>query len=127
MKLLKRKSEKKVPATIQVGLFHVGGVTFPIPREQLARTEFLTRKKRTQADAYAEAVSKLETEIDGVTGGKPLTVETWAACKSSIAQARVKASMAVLMSFGVTHYPVPPEQEARARSFAEPEEVPSGP
>lgn len=125
MSLLKRKTQKKAPVTVQVGIFHIGGISFPIPREQLARTEFLTRKKRTQPEAYGEALLKLEEEIHALTAGNDLTAETWAASRAPMAKARVKASMAVLMSFGVTHYPVPLEQEERARSLAKEDESPS--
>lgn len=127
MSILNRKTRSKAPATIQVGIFHCAAMSFPIPREQLSKTEFLTRKKRTQPGAFEEAVEKLETEIAALTGGKELTVETWASARSAMGQARVKASMAVLMSFGVTHYPVPADQEARARALAAIEEAPSGP
>lgn len=127
MSLLKRKPQKKGPATIQVGIFHSAEMSFPIPREQLARTEFLTRKKRTQPEAFDEAVKKLEEEIASLTGGKGLTEESWMASKSAIGQGRVKASMAVLMTFGVSQYPVPLDQEARARALSASEEAPSGP
>lgn len=127
MALLKRKPKSKAPPTIQVGVFHCAGVAFPIPREQLAKTEFLTRKKRLQPEAYDEAILKFETEVSALTGGQPVTAEVWAANGSAIAKARVKATMAVLMSFGVTQFPVPADQEARARALATPEPTPSDP
>jgi hypothetical protein len=117
-------AQKGKGAKPSVAGFICNGMAFPIPREQLARTEFLTRSKRRKPEAFDEAVRSFETEVTNLTGGDPLGPETWAGAKSISRQARVKASMAVLMSFGVTAWPVSPAEEAAARAMATPlEEV----
>lgn len=124
MKIFRKKSSAPADgksAKAAVGVFSCNGMTFPIPREQLARTEFLTRGKRRKTEAFDEAVRGFEAEVAAITGGEPLTLESWIGAKSASRQARVKASMAVLMSFGVTAWPVSPEEEARARAMAGPE------
>jgi hypothetical protein len=125
MALFSRKTRRKAESTggrKPIGVFTCGGMSFPIPREQLARTEFLTRGKRRNPAAFDEAVRGFEAEVAALTGGGPLDVASWSGSGSLSRQARVKASMAVLMSFGVTAWPVSPEEEATARALADPVE-----
>jgi hypothetical protein len=110
---------KKKPKKIQVHMFFYNGIGFAIPRGEAARVEILTRRKRKHPDGFSEAVKKLEDELTALIGDQQLTDESWIGSKSPMGQARVKAAMAVLLSFGISQYPIPKEQEEAARALAE--------
>jgi len=109
-------SKKKKPVLVYV--LACNGLLLTIPRGEYAKTEFFTRKKRTHPEGFDEAVLKFETELKALTGGEPLTPETWGGKGKLRAQANVKAAAAVLLTFGVSAYPVPEEQETQARAMA---------
>ncbi|MCE6959717.1 hypothetical protein LAZ40_11870 [Cereibacter sphaeroides] len=118
--MFNRKARKAAAAPKpQVRCFHMAGIEFPIPRELVVRTEVLTRGRRKLPQAFDEAVGQLESELVSVTGGAEVTPSLWLTVRSRIDQARVKAAMAVLLSFGVTSYPVSEEQEAAARAMSQ--------
>lgn len=109
-------ARKKKP--VMHHMFHYGDMALPIPRPEVAKTEVLTRKKRRHPDGFDEAVRKLEAEVTAMVGEQELTSESWISAKSKIGQARIKSAMAVLLTFGVSRYPVPAEEEAAARALA---------
>lgn len=116
--------KKKKPLIVHA--FNCHDLLLTIPRGDLARTEFLTRRKRILPDGYDEAIAKFETELHALTDGAPLTPETWGGKGNLKKQANLKAAAAVLMTFGVSHYPVPDTQAALARALAPPRiEIPA--
>jgi hypothetical protein len=115
---VKGKPEKK----LMVHGFRCQDLLLAVPREIAARVAALTAKKRTRPDAYDEAIAKFEAELATLTGGAPLTAETWGGKGRAKDQADLVAAAAVLLSFGVSAYPVPADQEAAARALAGPTE-----
>jgi hypothetical protein len=108
----------KKPKTTIVHVLNCNGVLLTVPRGEYAKTEFLTRKKRVLPTGFDEAVAKFETELAALTDGEPLTPDTWGGKGKLRLQANLKAAAAVLMTFGVSEFPVPADQEARARALA---------
>jgi len=108
----------KKPKTVILHVLNCNGVLLTVPRGEYAKTEFLTRKKRVLPNGFEEAVAKFHKELAALTGGEPLTPETWGGKGKLRLQANVKAAAAVLMTFGVSEFPVPADQEARARALA---------
>lgn len=111
-----KTKKKKKPGLFH--MFHHGNLAFPIPQREVARTEILTRQKRRHSDGFDEAVSKLEAEISAMSGDDGLSVDSWAKAKP-IVKGRVLASMGILLTFGVSRYPVSDEEEAAARALAD--------
>jgi hypothetical protein len=117
-------TKKKKPVLVHA--FSCHDLLLTIPRGDLAKTEFLTRRKRVLPNGYDEAIAKFETELTALTGGATLTPETWGGKGNLKKQANLKAAAAVLLTFGVSHYPVPETQEAQARALGKPKtEIPA--
>jgi hypothetical protein len=112
-----KKTQKK-PQVVHAFACH--DVLLTLPREQVATTKVLTRKKRVLPDGYDEAVKIFEEKLHLLTEGETLTPELWFGKGNVKKQADLKAAAAVLLSFGVSAYPVPAEQEAAARALADP-------
>lgn len=119
MRKPKRKSESKV----MVHGFRCQELILAVPREIAARVSALTARKRTRPDAYDEAITKFEGELAVLTGGAPLSAETWGGKGRAKDRADLVAAAAVLLSFGVSEYPVPEAQEQAARALVIPEPV----
>ena len=112
----RRKPTRK--KTQVVHLFTCHEVQLTIPREQAAQTRALSKKKVVLPEAYDEAVKTFEEKLRALAGDEPLTAEIWFAKGTLTRQGGLKAAAAVLLAFGVSAYPVPPEQEAAARALA---------
>ena len=104
-------------------VFTCHGMRMPIDREIMARTEVLTRKKRVLPNGYDEAIKTFEEKLHLLSETGVLTPEAWVGKGKLKAQGGLKAAAAVLLSFGVSNFPVPPEQEAAARALAVQTEV----
>lgn len=115
-----RKNKRKPDSKVLVHAFFCQDLTLTVPREIAARVRTLTAKKRVLPDGYDEAVRKFEEELSDLTGGAPLSPETWGGKSRLKQQADLVSAAAVLLSFGVSRYPVPPEEEAFARALAQP-------
>ncbi len=113
-----RKPKGNPEKKMMVHAFRCQDLLLAVPREIAARVATLTARKRTRPDAYDEAVAKFESELATLTGGAPLTAETWGGKKRARDQADLVAAAAVLLSFGISAYPVPAEQEAAARALS---------
>ena len=114
-----RKPRKKAEnSNVTSQMFFHNEIGFPIPHAQCVATELMTRSLRKLPEAFGEAIEQLEKEITALTGGEALTLETWSKRGAVLKRARVKASMAVLLSFGVTHFPVPADEESGAPAMA---------
>ncbi len=113
-----RKKESKPEKKPMVHPFRCQGLTLAVPREIAARVNVLTARKRVLPDGYDAAIEKFEEELRDLTGGDPLTPETWGGKSRVRKQADLTAAAAVLLSFGLTGYPVVPEEETRARALA---------
>lgn len=114
-----KKTQKK-PQVVHAFACH--DVLLTISREQVATTKVLTRKKRILPDGYDEAIKIFEEKLTALASGGGLTPEIWFGKGNLKKQADLKAAAAVLLSFGVSAYPVPAEQEAAARALAAPAE-----
>ena len=113
-------ARKKQTKTL-FNMFHHSTLAFPIPQREVARIEIMTRVKRRHPKGYVEAVRNLEAEVAAVFGDQGLTAESWAKAKP-IGKGRVMAAMGILLTFGVSHFPVPEAEEAAARALANPVE-----
>jgi len=113
------KSAGKKPQLVHGFICH--DLMLTLPREEVARTKILTRKKRVLPDGFDEAVRIFEEKLNALTEGAALTQETWGGKKNLKKQSDLKATAAVLLSFGVSRYPVTPEEEAAARALADPD------
>lgn len=111
----KKTARKKIQA---VHLFTCHEVQLTIPREQAAQTRALSKRKIVLPDAYDEAIKTFEEKLKPIAGDDPLTPEVWFGKGTVTKQGGLKAAAAVLLAFGVSAYPVPPEQEAAARALA---------
>lgn len=112
----RRKPTRK--KTQVVHLFTCHEVQLTIPREQAAQTRALSKKKVVLPEAYDEAIKTFEEKLKPLAGDEPLTPEIWFGKGTVTKQGGLKAAAAVLLAFGVSAYPVPPEQEAAARALA---------
>ena len=120
-----RKTNRRGESAQMVHAFRCQELILTVPREIAARVATLTARKRTKPEAYAEAVAKFEAELAALTGGAPLSKETWGGKGRAKDQADLVAAAAVLLSFGVSAYPVPEGQESAARALATPVATPA--
>lgn len=113
-----RQKTKKKPHVAYA--FACQDVLLTLPREQVATTRLLTRRKRVLPEGYDEAIKIFEEKLHALTEGERLTPELWFGKGNVKKRADLKATAAVLLSFGVSAYPVPADQEAAARALAAP-------
>lgn len=113
----KKKTSKKIK---HVQVFSCHEVLLTLPREVVARTKVLTRNKRVLPDGYDEAIKMFEKNLNALASGERLTPGIWFGRGTLKTQADLKAAAAVLLSFGISSYPVPADQEAAARALAIP-------
>jgi hypothetical protein len=115
-----KPSKKPRKKTSLVHAFACGEVLLTLPREQVAKTEMMTRKKRVLPNGYDEAIKTFEEKLSAFTTGETLTPDLWFRKGNVKKQADLKAAATVLLAFGVSAYPVPADQEAAARALAAP-------